>query len=959
MFSKVYTSPTAPAVREIARNLLTNPRFKSSGAFATVRTNYCRVPIPTSAWSGWAGNGGAAYSMTTVDDPRFVGGKARRYQQTAASTGPGGDVQAASNLTPADMTVGTVLTASFRYELQGVPAASQLSVWFINTVNMGGGTYTNLASGRIDHGDGTFTQYTRIRVDVAPTANVNIGLINIPARPVGAVVLAGDCQFEKVTTWDNKPLPFFVPGTQFDADLEAVWAGAVGSSNSILRGKAIAGVLGSGGRSQVVASKRFTDPGDPAAGSLRVIANGSDTNNATRAAFSMLPNSASPGRFVATRNQDAPLLGTIHAYGLYVERSSSPYTLLGNTARSNVAGSTEHSMTFVQAADAANIVPYMTNGSQPGAGDVYWTLPCLVADPNYAGPAFHGSSGAVLPATDTYWDGVVDNSVSVLFERDLWIDTASWTPKRYAGPTAGWVVDTSSEAKHRAAEAKQSALGTSAIARPPSRELSYLVQRYGTWEWLDLEAELETDGPEWALSSYGVMDATLPPMDGRRLAVDGRPMFEEWGTLIHVETAEQADRRRWTGIVVRSELKGARWNLKVREFPAYLVDLPVEKPIRAVLTDPAQLVARIWQDIQAVPDSDLGVEIVGSTPLTVGSTSSDELRAADQAVKAARQVLDAANKTKSNAKGQLQLTTSQKGALVAEARRQVTEQQRAVDALIKAQASQTEINAAMAEYEARVELLRDAELSYVQETATKKGEFEATLGGGPERKLEAEVAYELAVSRQKAVQEKVRLDGGAYTLGGPGVVVDAQRAVQDLTKLGFEWTTATRDSDGKPVLQILIHHPRAGRQRDDLVFEQGVNILSPLDLVRGGEEYANAGVGIGAGEGSGALTASIGNTTRRMRRPAIVEDRSLRFHPQLVAALGREIRARSGEPYVPELLVEGCAQTPLGSWQVGDDILVTGEAPSYGPYSEWHRIVSWGMKGPNRALLRLQLSSTF
>src|SRR5690606_31117066 len=132
--------------------------------------------------------------------------------------------------------------------------------------------------------------------------------------------------------------------------------------------------------------------------------------------------------------------------------------------------------------------------------------------------------------------------------------------------------------------------------------------------------------------------------------------------------------------------------------------------------------------------------------------------------------------------------------------------------------------------------------------------------------------------------------------------------------------------------------PYAGKVRDDLVFEQGVNIISELHLVRDGEEYANAAIGVGAGEGAKSVRSSIASTSKRMRRVAVYEDRSIKKASELTGNMRAELRRRSGDPYVEEIEVVDHENAPLFSWNIGDHILIRGDVPHYGDYSEYHRI---------------------
>lgn len=483
--------------------------------------------------------------------------------------------------------------------------------------------------------------------------------------------------------------------------------------------------------------------------------------------------------------------------------------------------------------------------------------------------------------------------------------------------------------------------------------MRYSAQRYGTWEWLDLEVPFDTDGPEWALSSYGVMYATVAPDLGLQKAADGRPVLEEWGTLIHAETGEGALSRRWTGIVVRSELQGKNWEVTIREFPGYMDGTPIETTIWGVQADPISLFRKIWADAQKMPNANLNVTVVGSSSLRVGTDSDDKAAAAKKLMDADKKVVDARNKTK-KAATEDQQKLSKANAKVTDAHRKgITSAQDEVNRLTKAGASKQAIANARA-----VVTSRQAALKAIQEQqkpgmdAKKKVTEAATKA-----KDTADKAYEKTRDAYDKAKAKADEDGGAYKFLAEDTP-DASDSLGTLCKdTELEWTTQTIYSNGAPNLRINVSHPTVGTRRDDLVFEQGVNIISELRLVRDGEEYANASIGVGAGEGDKSIRGTIASTSKRMRRVTVFEDRKLKKQTQLLASMRKDLKRRTGELYVPEIEIVGHELAPMFSWNVGDHIMVSGNVPHYGYYSRLHRIISWQMMGDTKAILRLELST--
>lgn len=483
--------------------------------------------------------------------------------------------------------------------------------------------------------------------------------------------------------------------------------------------------------------------------------------------------------------------------------------------------------------------------------------------------------------------------------------------------------------------------------------MRYAAQRYGTWDWLDLEVPFITDGPEWGLSTYGVMYATVAPDIGLQKAADGRPVLEEWGTLIHAETGTGASSRRWTGIVVRSELNGKDWDVTIREFPGYFDGTPVETTVWGVFADPAALFRKITTDVQKMPNANLNITVNGSTKLRVGTDSDDKAAAAKKVMDADKKVVDAKNKIKTAASDAQQKQTKANAKINDAKQKEINALQDNVNRLTKAKAPKAQIDAARAQVTAK----RNALTALKAQQKPTIDALKAATDAAQKEKERVDKIYEKSREAHEKAREKAQEDGGAYKF----LAEDTPDAFDSITTLckdtGLEWTTQTKYSNGAPNLHINVHYPKAGSRRDDLVFEQGININTELHLVRDGEEYANASIGIGAGEGDKSIRGSIASTSPRLRRVTVYEDQKLKKQSQLLAAMRADLKKRTGVLYVPEIEVIGHELAPMFSWDVGDIIRVSGNVPHHGYYSALHRIISWQMLGDTKALIRLELAT--
>lgn len=159
--------------------------------------------------------------------------------------------------------------------------------------------------------------------------------------------------------------------------------------------------------------------------------------------------------------------------------------------------------------------------------------------------------------------------------------------------------------------------------------------------------------------------------------------------------------------------------------------------------------------------------------------------------------------------------------------------------------------------------------------------------------------------------------------------------------------------------EIRVHYPRAGRTREDLTFRTGENIVSVDRPTRGGDEFANAVVGIGAGEGEGSLRRTTGTRDGRLRRPHLLMAKDVATPARLDSMLRTALLTRQNTLKVPGIMVRDHPNAPLGSWALGDDILVQADVPWLGRVDLRHRVVAWEPVDDETAHLSLERSDSF
>lgn len=159
--------------------------------------------------------------------------------------------------------------------------------------------------------------------------------------------------------------------------------------------------------------------------------------------------------------------------------------------------------------------------------------------------------------------------------------------------------------------------------------------------------------------------------------------------------------------------------------------------------------------------------------------------------------------------------------------------------------------------------------------------------------------------------------------------------------------------------RLILGYPRLGRRRDDLAFEQGVNITTVVAPERDGDQYANELVGLGAGEGRRVLLRRIPERDGRLRRSAVYSDKLVKTADRMDALCRAELAIRRNTTEIPAVEVVNHPHARIGSWALGDDVLIRARIPWLGDVALWHRIVGWSLISDTRARLSLRRSDAF
>lgn len=141
---------------------------------------------------------------------------------------------------------------------------------------------------------------------------------------------------------------------------------------------------------------------------------------------------------------------------------------------------------------------------------------------------------------------------------------------------------------------------------------------------------------------------------------------------------------------------------------------------------------------------------------------------------------------------------------------------------------------------------------------------------------------------------------------------------------------------------INFGYPRLGGKRDDLKFEQGANIVATIPISEPEDAYASDVIVKGSGEGVNQIFMWVGASIwDRLRRVVVITDEQVSDPNMAYGIANQEILRRLFARGVDKIVVEAFhLYAPLGTYNVGDDILVDAMIPWVGEFLLWHRITS-------------------
>jgi hypothetical protein len=154
--------------------------------------------------------------------------------------------------------------------------------------------------------------------------------------------------------------------------------------------------------------------------------------------------------------------------------------------------------------------------------------------------------------------------------------------------------------------------------------------------------------------------------------------------------------------------------------------------------------------------------------------------------------------------------------------------------------------------------------------------------------------------------------------------------------------------------ELVFGHPKLGVRREELRFVLGENIHTPPTVTADGNSFANHVRVLGAGEGRDMVRAEASVLDGRLRRMAVVDDKSVRHAGLAQSRAGQELRRRQAPLTIEHVVVRDTPNAPLGSWEVGDDIRLQGEL-DWMHIDLWFRVLSITVTPDNPEVISMRL----
>lgn len=452
-----------------------------------------------------------------------------------------------------------------------------------------------------------------------------------------------------------------------------------------------------------------------------------------------------------------------------------------------------------------------------------------------------------------------------------------------------------------------------------SGQWRYIAQRYtgddgALGEFLDFNVPLQGVDISDMLSGHNGMSGSISPEYMRLKGVDGKPILEEWGCAVWAEDPD--GEIRGGGILTHSSFDGPNWSLEFTDLTGVSVEMPYTDANFWIGVDPLDLFRYIWGWIQGQPGGNVGIDVdVAHSPVRLGDTMIQRVEfdlEPDPSLPEATPVPTQPNRFATNA------DWVDKGVKVMKA---VGWNEKVVRDALNAWLDFLPPTSGvyMIPPTQRQMMIKD---KVVQKIGLPPNPPPPPTGG-------PEATYVLP-PRLVDSEPPVVWEYDAYKLAWYKDH-DLSRVIDDLAALTpFDWYLTHYWSDTGDDAEIRhvirVGYPRIGRRRTEGRFVIGENVRMVPQVERDGTEYANEILFLGAGEGSAQVTArAFRRSDGKVRKVAVVTDPSVTDQRLANMYAEQELARRIILDDLAEITLEDHPNAPMGSINLGDEILLEGE----------------------------------
>ena len=459
----------------------------------------------------------------------------------------------------------------------------------------------------------------------------------------------------------------------------------------------------------------------------------------------------------------------------------------------------------------------------------------------------------------------------------------------------------------------------------------------GTETFLSYDVPISGAQVTDVLSGAGGITGTITPEVAVLKDESGNPLFLPWSTAIYAEADGQI---RGGGILSGLEERGPDLVLDAVNFTGYANGMPYTGRDTFTNSDPLDLVRHMWGHLQLAAQGDIGMNLDGTTSrVRIGKPDTPEYAAAFAADEEAKTVKDQAEANFDAAKAQADLDKAFAFEAVGApltAKSKVIKQPTAPsggNASTENLWIDEDTNVLHTFNGSEWVVANQAHLGLVQTAVASK----AAQDAAGEVRTAARAAASVTSSALSEVSEG---KADPYILSYEKTH-DIGKEIEDLSiETPFDYRE-THTWDGDTIRhELKFGYPDIKSRRHDLRFVVGENVAVAPQLDYDGEAYASEVMVLGAGTGVKMVRGDAVRSTARLRRVAVVEDKTITTTDRAKSIAQAEVSQRSGEVDISELIVWDHPHAPIGSYTVGDEIMVTTRQGWSSQLSLWVRVLS-------------------